>query len=137
MSENDPYFAATVSDQEPTVAGRFVDVDSIDMVSFMDGLDFRPVLGQELLVSFNSYVPNTVVPAHAHEEEQITFVVEGEVEFTIGDETRMLRPGTVAVIPPYVRHASRTYDRPCVQLDAFHPPRRAIVEALSARERAE
>ena len=137
MSGTDPYFAAALSDQEPTEAGRFVDVDSIEVVSFMEGLDFRPVVGRELLVSFNSYAPNTVVPAHAHEEDQITFVVEGEVEFTIGDETRMLRPGTVAVIPPHVPHASRTYDQPCVQLDAFHPPRRAIVDALSARERAE
>lgn len=137
MSGTDSYFAAGVTEQEPSGPGRFVDLASVEVVSFMAGLDFRPVLGTNLLVSFNSYAPNTVVPGHAHEEEQITFVVEGEVEFTVGDETRMIRPGTVAVIPPYVPHASRTYDRPCVLLDAFNPPRRAIVDALSQREQAE
>lgn len=137
MSGTDPYFAPSVSDQEPSEAGRFVELDSVETVSFMEGLDFRPVLGINLLVSFNTYLPNSVVPVHAHEEEQITFLIEGEIEFTVGDETRMLRPGTVAVIPPHVPHASRTHDRPCVQVDAFYPPRRAIADELARRKKVE
>jgi quercetin dioxygenase-like cupin family protein len=134
MSESS-YFEAP--DGTPTAPGRYVEIDGLEPISFLDGLTFRPVSGERALVSFARYEPNTVVPRHAHEEEQFTFVLEGELEFELDGDRRLLRPGTVAVIPPFVPHAARTFDSPCLQADVFSPPRRQFLEALGARETRE
>ena len=45
------------------------------------------------------------VPLHAHSrEEKIWYVLEGEIVFTIGDETLTAGPGTFAYIPRNVPH---------------------------------
>lgn len=45
------------------------------------------------------------VPLHAHErEDELWFVLEGEIRFTIGDETISGGPGTFACIPRNVPH---------------------------------
>lgn len=114
----------------PTSPGRYVELDAARMIELIDGLQFRPVLGERALVNFVHYEPNIVVPRHAHEEEQFTFVVEGEFEFDLDGDVRLLRAGTVAVIPPWVPHAARTLDSTCFQIDVFSPPRRGILDAL-------
>jgi quercetin dioxygenase-like cupin family protein len=112
----------------PTADGRFVDVSGIEPVEFVPGLAFRPVLGEKTLVNFVSFEPNTEAPMHVHAEEQVVLVTEGEFEFTIGDETRTMRPGDVAVVPSWVPHGARTGANPCQEIDMFAPPRTTLVE---------
>ncbi len=48
------------------------------------------------------------VPLHAHTlEDEIWFVLDGEIEFTIGGEKRLGGPGTFAYIPRNVPHTFR------------------------------
>lgn len=48
---------------------------------------------------------NMAVPLHAHSrEDEFWFVLEGEIRFTIGDETRVAGPGTFAYIPRNLPH---------------------------------
>src|SRR5919199_5872660 len=98
-----PHFS-TVAGGEPTAAGRFVEVASVAPVEFVEGLAFRPVLGEQLMTNFVYFEPRTEAPVHVHEEEQIVIVLEGELEFEIDGETRVMRPGDVALIPPWVPH---------------------------------
>lgn len=133
MTDADSYFAADAERAEGAAA-RWVELDGVDPVEFVAGLEFRPVLGERALVNWVSYAPNTVVPRHAHEEEQFTFVLDGEFEFECDGETRTLRRGTVVHIPPGVPHAARTYGSGCVQVDVFAPPRRVLVERMLAGE---
>lgn len=112
--------------------GTFYELAEMTPLLFVPGLEFRPVLGERMLVNFATYEPGTVVPRHAHEEEQITFVLEGEFEFEVGGETRTMRAGTALHIPSNVPHAARTYDTRCLQVDVFCPPRRVLVEAMEA-----
>ena len=45
------------------------------------------------------------VPLHAHSrEEELWYVLEGEIVFTIGDETRVVGPGAFAYIPRHTLH---------------------------------
>ncbi|MST32402.1 cupin domain-containing protein [Acidimicrobiaceae bacterium USS-CC1] len=118
---------------EPTAAGRFVDVDAIQPVAFVEGLDFRPVLGEQTMVNFVSFQPNTEAPRHVHVEEQIVIVLEGEFEFDIDGEVRMLRKGDVAVVPPWVPHGARTREVPCLEVDVFNPPRATLLEHARAQ----
>ena len=49
-------------------------------------------------------------------------VIEGRFELTVGGETRVLDPGTVALIPGGVEHGGKAVTD-CRLLDVFHPLR--------------
>ena len=129
MNGADEYFGRDPS-LRAEAAGRYVDLGSdVRPVEFVPGLEFRPVIGDRMLVNFVRYRPHTDAPVHAHQEEQVTFVIEGEFEFDLDGEVRMLRPGMAVVVPPGVPHGARTLDAPCFEVDVFSPPRRVLVEA--------
>jgi quercetin dioxygenase-like cupin family protein len=129
------YFAANESAQSD-VGGTYVDWEAIAPIEMVPGLAIRPVLGENLMVTFVRFEPHTEAPRHWHDEEQMTIVLEGELEFEVGDETRLVRPGEAIVIPPNVPHAARTHDGSCLEMDVFHPPRRGLLDAMGQAEPA-
>lgn len=121
---------------EPRAAGRFVKVGSVEPVSFLPGLDFQPVLGEDTMVNFVRFAPHADAPRHAHAEEQIVIVLDGEFDFELAGEVRTMRPGDVAVIPSWVPHAARAGSAGCYEADVFNPPRETLLEhARSQRQR--
>jgi quercetin dioxygenase-like cupin family protein len=44
-----------------------------------------------------------------------------------------MRPGDVAVIPPWVPHGAHTLESSCVEVDMFTPPRRTLLEHADTR----
>jgi hypothetical protein len=45
------------------------------------------------------------VPLHAHtQEDEVWYVLEGEIAFTVGDETKLAGPGTFLYVPRNVPH---------------------------------
>ena len=128
MTDPERYFAANESAQR--AGGKFVAWDEVSPIEMVPGLELQPVLGENLMVSFVRFAPQTEAPRHWHDEEQITFVVDGELEFEVGGETRIVRRGEAIVIPPNVPHAARTHDSTCFEVDVFHPPRRGLLEAM-------
>jgi quercetin dioxygenase-like cupin family protein len=120
----------------PTAKGRYARVDEVPPVEFVPGLEFRPILGERTLANFVSFEPHTEAPRHVHEEEQIVIVLDGEFEFDLDGDVRVMRPGDVAVVPPWVPHGARTRDTRCYEVDVFNPPRRTLLEHASARDLA-
>lgn len=117
----------------PTAAGRYVEVAGVEPVEFVPGLEFRPVLGENTLTNFVRFEPYTEAPVHVHEEEQIVIVLDGEFEFSLDGDVRTMRPGDVAVIPPWVPHGARTLDSVCTEVDVFTPPRRSLLQHAAAQ----
>jgi len=127
MSLADQYFGQPGSGRAPTGTGHFVDLGTVEPVVFVPGLEFRPALGESTMLNSVRFAPHTEAPVHSHDEEQITLVVEGELEFDIDGEVRLLTPGMVAVIPANVPHGARTGDIACHEYDVFNPPRQALL----------
>jgi quercetin dioxygenase-like cupin family protein len=123
------YFAANETTQSAG-HGTFVTWDELEPIEMVPGLSFQPVLGDGVMANFVRFEPHTVAPLHWHDEEQITFVVDGELEFEVGGETRLLRRGEAVVIPPNVPHGARTRENACLEVDVFHPPRLGLLEAM-------
>ncbi len=131
MTDSDEYFGLDPSTGEVDTHGAWFDLKSgITPFEMAPGLMFRPVFGEKLAINLVSLEPHTVAPVHAHKEEQISFVLEGEFEFEVNGEKRLLRPGMAVVIPPNTPHGARTYDTSCLELDIFHPPRQALLDAM-------
>ena len=69
------------------------------------GVGIHAIGGDQVLLCRATYEPGSHVKRHAHEAtEQLMLIVAGSVEMTIGDETRLLRIGDVAVVNRGVEH---------------------------------
>ncbi len=132
MTDSGRYFAGDESALR--TGGTFVTWDGLSPIEMVPGLEFQPVVGENVMVNFVRFAPNTVAPVHWHDEEQISFVIDGEMEFEVGGEKRVVRRGEAIVIPPNVPHGARTYEGTCLEVDVFHPPRRGVLEAMGRAE---
>ena len=63
-----------------------------------------------------------IVPAHSHESEQISYVIQGALKFTILGEEFTVREGEVLHIPSNVPHQAEALDD-CFEMDVFSPIR--------------
>ena len=130
MNDTDQYFDSAHVDPHDSDATWFDLNAGVPSLELAPNLGSRPVIGQNLAISYINFAPNTRAPVHSHSEEQIVLVLEGQVEFEVNGVAGLLGPGMGIVIPPNVPHGARTYDSPCVEIDVFHPPRQALVERL-------
>ena len=79
--------------------------NNVDSYEFRDGVRIHAVGGEQVLLCRVTYAPGKEVPWHAHEHaEQVMFILEGEVEITVEDETRTLGPGDVGVVNRGLQH---------------------------------
>jgi len=91
-----------VSSLRPSPFGTWNGVDSFE---FVEGVRLHAIGGEQVLLCRVQYEPGKQVPWHAHEHsEQVMLVIEGEVEMTIEDETKTLRPGDVVVVNRGLHH---------------------------------
>ncbi len=87
------------------------------------GVEIQTLAGEGLMLSLVVMEPGAVVERHAHPHEQMGMLLEGELTFTIGEETRTLHPGEMWRIPGGVPHGATAGPAGCRALDLFHPVR--------------
>lgn len=81
----------------------------------MEGISRQIITGDSFTLVRYTYQPGSVFPLHSHPEEQLTIVHSGEIEFTVGGQTVLLKEGMFATIPAGVPHGARvTGDVPVV-----------------------
>jgi quercetin dioxygenase-like cupin family protein len=69
------------------------------------GVGLRAIGGEQVLLCHVTYEPGTTVARHSHPTaEQVMWIIEGDVTMTVGDETKTLGAGDVAVVNPGVEH---------------------------------
>ncbi len=89
-----------------------------------DAIERRIITGPRMMIAHVYLAKGAVVPKHQHENEQITYIVDGALRFWIGDErTEMdVRAGEVLVIPSNVPHEAFALED-TLDVDVFNPPR--------------
>jgi unsaturated pyranuronate lyase len=123
----DTHFTRGVA-TEPTAddlafAPGWASKNDLPRFSPIGGLFMQSVSGGKLMANWVTIEPHQQVPRHQHPHEQLGVMLEGALELTLGDETRLLRPGDAYTIPPDLPHSARTLDEGCVVLDVFTPVR--------------
>ena len=101
----------------------FIDPSKIERRELAPGVTLRTMWGDKVMMSVVEVAPKAVVPMHTHPHEQSGLVLQGEFEFTIGGETRMMRQGEAYMIPGGVEHGLTGSDGWSMALDIFSPPR--------------
>jgi quercetin dioxygenase-like cupin family protein len=87
------------------VSSPFRSWNGRDSFEFVEGVRLHAIGGEQVLLCRVQYEAGKQVPWHAHEHtEQVMYILEGEVDMTIEDETRTLRPGDVVVVNRGLHH---------------------------------
>ena len=72
--------------------------------------NLNPLIGRQMLVGTNLMVARVLfkkggkVPMHSHHNEQVTYILEGALQFFIDNREIIVRAGEVLCIPPNVPH---------------------------------
>jgi len=90
-----------------------------------ESLDRRLITGDRIMLSHVYLKKGSIVPRHSHENEQITYILEGGLRFWIGpDESQVIdvMAGEVLHIPSMVQHKAEALED-TLDVDVFSPPR--------------
>lgn len=98
------------------------DLEQVKELTLAPGIRARVVNTGTMSVAHVVLDEGAVLPEHAHHNEQVVNVIDGELELTVAGETHTLRRGLVVVLPPMVPHSGRAVSR-CYVVDVFHPVR--------------
>ncbi|MFY9616279.1 MAG: cupin domain-containing protein [Candidatus Dormiibacterota bacterium] len=115
------------------MSGPFQHFNDASVKKVWEGIEARSVNGERMTVALVDLGPNAAALPHQHENEQMGFVIQGEMEMTIDGETRNLRAGDTYTIPSNVHHAAVAGPNGAVVCDIFAPTR-ADWEALPDNE---
>lgn len=101
--------------------------DEMEKESVTDGIERRIITGERMMLTHVYLKRGAVVPRHSHDNEQLTYILEGTLRFWIGDgeaeaEVIDVRAGEVLHIPSNVPHMAEALED-TLDVDVFSPPR--------------
>jgi len=97
-------------------------ISDLEPQALIEGATAKVIHSDTMTVIHWLFPSGVELPEHNHPHEQISNVLAGEFEFTIGEETRIVKAGEVAVIPSHIVHSGRALTD-CQIIDIWHPPR--------------
>ena len=92
------------------------------------------ITGERMMIAHVYFKKGDDVPKHSHENEQLTYILEGALKFWFGaDESQELivRAGEVIVIPSHLPHRALALED-TLDVDVFCPPRQDWLSGTDA-----
>ena len=111
--------------------------DDIERESVTDDIARKLFTGERMMLAQVFLEKGAIVPKHSHENEQLTWIVEGALRFWIGNEgepgyeERVVSAGEVMYIPSNVPHKAEALED-TFDVDFFSPPRQDWLEGTDA-----
>lgn len=96
--------------------------DAIELETLNPLIQRHFVVGSDVMLARILLKKGAIVPMHSHHNEQVTWVMEGALKFTIDGREVVVRAGEVLCIPPHMPHAAEALED-TVDIDIFNPPR--------------
>ena len=97
-------------------------------------LSRKLVTGTRMMLAHVYLKKGCIVPKHSHDNEQLTYILEGALRFEIGDdgaEEVVVRAGEVLHIPSNVPHMAEALED-TLDVDVFSPPREDWINKTDA-----
>ena len=99
--------------------------DDMPKEKLTDLLERRVITAERIMLAHIYMKKGCVVPKHSHENEQVTYVLEGVLRFWLGEDQgqeRVVRTGEVLVLPSNLPHKAEALED-TLSVDVFSPPR--------------
>ena len=113
---------------------RHIRWDDLPVEPVTEMLSRRLITGERMMLAHVYLKKGAVVPKHSHENEQLTYILEGVLRFHLGEDLAQVvdvHPGEVLVIPSNVPHRAEALED-CLDVDVFSPPRRDWLDKTDA-----
>lgn len=97
-------------------------------------LSRRLITGERMMLAHVYLEKGCIVPQHSHENEQLTYILEGKLRFFLGeDESEVidLAAGEVLHLPSNVPHKAEALED-TLDVDVFSPPRSDWLDGTDA-----
>jgi unsaturated pyranuronate lyase len=94
----------------------------------------RLVTGDRLMIAHVYLAEGAVVPTHSHDNEQLTYILEGTLRFWLGeDESEVVdvAAGEVLHLPSNLPHRAQALED-TLDVDVFAPPRQDWLDGSDA-----
>ena len=101
----------------------FLELRGIRPHVLREGVTARAVTGERMTLAVVDLEPNSTVPEHKHDNEQLGFVIGGTLTMRIGSEKRELHAGDTYTIPSNVSHEATAGSDGATVVDVFAPLR--------------
>ena len=94
----------------------------VELESLNPLLQRQFVVGESVMVARVLLKKGSRVPLHRHVHEQISYILEGALQFRVDGKEIVVSAGEVLCIPPNMPHEALALED-TVDLDIFNPPR--------------
>ena len=102
---------------------QFVRLDDVASFSLVEGVEGRPLFGENAMVNLIEFSPGATVPAHSHPHEQLGIVLRGMQALVVDGVARELGPMEGYVLPGNVVHSAYCGPTGATVIDIFCPVR--------------
>ena len=101
---------------------KYIPWKSVELEDLNPLLQRQMVVGEKIMLARVLLKKGCAVPLHHHENEQITYILEGALKFEIDGREIVVHAGEVLCIPSNMPHQAIALED-TVDLDMFTPPR--------------
>jgi quercetin dioxygenase-like cupin family protein len=108
--------------------------DEVPREALKPDLSRRLIASERMMLAQVYLDKGCIVPTHSHENEQLTYILEGALRFWLGeDESEVVdvRAGEVLHIPSHLPHRAEALER-TLDVDVFAPPRQDWLDGSDA-----
>jgi quercetin dioxygenase-like cupin family protein len=102
--------------------------DEIALEKVTEMLSRKIINGEREMLAQTYLKRGCLIPMHAHESEQMTYILQGSLKFLIAGEEITVREGEVLHIPAWVQHQAEALED-TFELDVFSPIRAEWLDA--------
>ena len=115
-------------------AARLFRWDDMPKEQVSPALARRLITGERVMLAHVYLKRGCVVPRHQHENEQLTYILDGALKFLIGtngEREVVVRAGEVLVLPSNLPHEAHALED-TLDVDIFVPPRQDWLDKTDA-----
>jgi len=106
----------------PSSKFKYIRWNEVEHESLNPQIDREMIVGDRVMLARILLKKGAHVPLHHHYNEQVTYVLDGALQFAIDGKEVVVRSGEVLCIPPDMPHEAWALED-TVDLDVFNPPR--------------
>ena len=106
----------------PALEMKYISWNNVEREQLNPQIDREMVVGDKIMLARVIMKKGAHVPLHHHHNEQVTYILEGALKFSIDGKEIVVRAGEVLCIPSMMPHEAWALED-TVDLDVFDPPR--------------
>jgi quercetin dioxygenase-like cupin family protein len=101
---------------------KYIPWNQVEREKLNELIDREMVVGDQIMLARVFLKKGAHVPQHHHHNEQVTYILEGALQFAIDGKQIIVRAGELLCIPPDMPHEAWALED-TLDLDVFTPPR--------------